>query len=109
MPNKTRRTIHICTCEICNQHPYSKIAKQHQAINRVIADLNERNRRRFAGVLAIQWGRGGILQLSQITGLSRNTIDRGRSEIEHPRENPASGIRRSGAGHPLVEKNNQVY
>jgi len=109
MPNRTKQTIHNCICEICKLHPYSKTAKQHQAINRVILDLNERNKRRFAGVLAIQWGRGSILQLSQITGLSRNTIDRGRSEVKHPRENPASGIRRSGAGRPLIEKNNQVY
>ena len=107
MPKKTYRTLHHCTCENCELHPSNKIAKQHQAINRVLSGLNERNKRRFIGVLAIQWGRGGVLQLSQITGLSRNTIDRGRNEVEHPSENPTSGIRRPGAGHPPVEKNSQ--
>jgi DNA-binding phage protein len=86
-------------------HPYNKIAKQHQAINRVLTGLDERNRRRFIGVLALQWGRGGISQLAQVTGLSRNTIDRGRQEVAGPGENLASGIRSPGAGRRLVEKN----
>jgi len=53
------------------------MAKEHQAINRVVAGLDEKNRRRFVGVLALQWGRGGIARLIEITGLSRNTICRG--------------------------------
>jgi hypothetical protein len=78
------------------------IAKEHRAINRVLMGLDERNRRRFVGVLASQ--RGNILELSQITGLSRNTIYRGQSEVQYPRRNPALGIRQSGAGRWLVEK-----
>ena len=106
MANKSKRTLHHCTCEDCKQQPYSKIAKEHKAINRVLAGLDERNKRRFVGVLASQ--RGNILQLSQITGLSRNTIYRGQSEVEYPGKNPTSGIRRSGAGRWSVEKNNQA-
>jgi hypothetical protein len=93
---------HACTCENCKQHPYGMIAKEHRAINRVLMGLDERNRRRFVGVLASQ--RGNILELSQITGLSRNTIYRGQSEVQYPRRNPALGIRQSGAGRWLVEK-----
>ena len=104
MANKSKRPLHNCTCEDCKRQPYSKIAKEHKAINRVLAGLDERNKRRFVGVLASQ--RGNILQLSQITGLSRNTIYRGRREVEYPRQNPASGIRQSGAGRLPVEKNN---
>ena len=107
MRNKTKRRIHNCTCESCQLHPHGKTAKQHQAINRVLLELNERNKRRFIGVLANQRGRGGTSQLAEITGLSRPTIARGRSEIEHSNKNPSSGIRRSGAGRLLVEKNNR--
>lgn len=107
MQRKVKRKIHRCTCESCKQHPYSKTAKQHQAINRVLLELNERNKRRFIGVLANQRGRGGTSQLAKITGLSRTTIARGRSEIEHSNKNLSTGIRRAGGGRPLVEKNSQ--
>jgi hypothetical protein len=107
MQNKTKRRIHSCTCKSCQLHPYGKTAKQHQAINRVLLELNERNKRRFVGVLANQRGRGGTSQLAEITGVSRTTIARGRSEIEYSNKNLPSGIRRSGAGRPLVEKNNR--
>ncbi len=109
MQNKTKRKNHTCTCENCQLHPYGKTAKQHQAINRVLLELNERNKRRFIGVLANERGRGGTSQLAEITGLSRSTIARGRNEIEYSNKNLSSGIRRSGAGRPLVEKNNPEY
>ena len=102
MSNKSKKALHNCECEICKQHPYCKVAKEHQAINRVLMGLDEKNKRRFVGVLASQ--RGNILQLSQITGLSRNTIYRGQSEVEHPRQNSGLGIRHSGAGRLPVEK-----
>jgi hypothetical protein len=72
-------------------------------------ELNERNKRRFVGVLANEQGRGGASQLAKITGLSRTTITRGRREIEHSKKNLPSGIRRSGAGRLLVEKNSREY
>ena len=109
MRNKIKRLIHTCTCESCELHPYGNTAKQHQSINRVLLELNERNKRRFVGVLANQRGRGGTSQLSIITGLSRTTITKGRSEIEHSNKKLSPGIRRSGAGRPLVEKNNRTY
>jgi len=107
MKKKTKRKIHSCTCTSCAKHPSGKIAQQHQAINRVLLELNERNRRRFVGVLANEQGRGGTSQLAEITGLSRTTIVRGRKEIEHANKKLPSEIRRAGAGRLLVEKNNQ--
>lgn len=107
MSNKAKRRIHRCTCKSCQLHPYGKIAKQHKAINRVLLELNERNRRRFVGVLANERGRGGTSQLAKVTGLSRTTIARGRREIERVNKKQSSKIRRSGGGRPRVEKNNQ--
>lgn len=106
MTKKSKRKLHNCTCETCQRHPYSKIAKEHNAINRVLLGLDERNRRRFIGVLASQ--RGNVSELSQITGLSRTTIYRGQPEVEHPKRNPASGTRRRGGGRMAVEKNSQA-
>lgn len=104
MTKKRKRKLHSCTCAMCERQPHSKIAKEHKAINRVLLGLDERNRRRFIGMLASQ--QGNISELSQITGLSRNTIYRGQWEVDHPRRNPASGIRRQGGGRMGVEKNN---
>ncbi len=106
MPNKAKRRIHHCTCKSCQLHPHGKIAKQHQAINRVLLELNERNRRRFVGVLVNERGRGGTSQSAKVTGLSRTTIARGRREIERANKKQSAKIRPSGAGRPLVEKNN---
>jgi DNA invertase Pin-like site-specific DNA recombinase len=109
MKKKTKRKIHRCTCKSCAKHPYGKTAQPHQAINRVLLELNERNRRRFVGILANEQGRGGTSQLAEITGLSRTTIVRGCKEIERSGKNLPSGIRHAGAGRLLVEKNSQEF
>ena len=61
LPNASRskRALHECGCPTCKQHPYSKIAKEHTAINRVLLGLDERNKRRFVGLLASQ--RSGVI------------------------------------------------
>ena len=60
MNQSPKTKIHHCTCQTCKQHPYSALAREHKAINRVVSGLDEKSRRRFAGLLALQWGRGGI-------------------------------------------------
>lgn len=73
-----------------------------------MATLDEKSRRRFAGLLAIQAGPQAriISHLSQITGLSRNTIYRGQREIERPTSKRRSRrVRAPGGGRPLTEKN----
>lgn len=102
--NKKGASVHICICGTCRLHPYSAVAKQHRAINRVLATLDERNRRRFVGLLALQWGRGAVERLMEITGLSRNTICRGRDEIQHVDPLPVGRIRYPGGGRKPVEK-----
>jgi len=107
MQKRNKRKVHQCTCESCQLHPYSRKAKRHQAIKRVLSELNERNKRRFAGVLANEQGRGGISHLAEITGLSRTTIARGCREIERSNRSLPPPIRQSGAGRPRVEKNSR--
>jgi hypothetical protein len=100
---------HQCTCPICCEHPYSNVAQEHRVINRVLSLLNEKSRRRFVGLLALQWGRGSVEQLSEITGMSRPTIRRGRAEVQKVERAGTSGrVRRSGAGRLRVEKSGLV-
>lgn len=109
MPRPRRHRIHRCGCERCRCHPYGSVAGQHRAINRVLACLDEKNRRRFVGLLAIQEGDRRIAPLARITGLSRNTIYRGKREIEHPSPKRRGRIRNAGAGRPLTEKNSRAF
>jgi predicted ArsR family transcriptional regulator len=69
----------------------------------VLVTLNEKNRRRFAGLLALEHGRGGIQAMAAITGLSRNTIRRGCEEVRRTDRLPT--VRQAGAGRPAIEKN----
>jgi len=106
MKRTMKRADHKCTCLTCQAHPHSAVSKEHRAINRVLLALNEKSRRRFAGLLALQWGHGGVERLNQITGLSHPTIRRGRDEVQRvERRTERSRIRQAGAGQPAVEKN----
>lgn len=100
--SKARRRTRHCECETCKLHPYGRAAREHQAINRVMATFDEKGRRRFVGLLALQLGRGGVQLVHEITGLSRMTIRAGQKEISRTDRTP--GVRRSGAGRPAFEK-----
>ena len=68
--------------------------------------LHEKGRRQFAGLLALQWGRGGLEHLHVITGLSHPTIRKGREEVqEKERQAERNRVRKPGAGRQRVEKN----
>ncbi len=96
---------HQCQYSTCKSAPRSAEAKEHQAINQVISLLHEKGRRQFVGLLALQWGRGGLERLSVITGLSRPTIRGGRKEVQRKeRQSERNRVRKQGAGRQLVEK-----
>jgi hypothetical protein len=95
--------IHRCSCPACCREPDGTIAREHQAINRLLARTDERSRRLVAGFLAQRHGRGGIALLERITGLDRNTIARGRRELDQADALPAGRLRRPGAGPKRVE------
>jgi hypothetical protein len=98
-----RRIIHACACPTCRQYPQGRVAREHRAINRLLAASDERMRRLLAALLARQHGRGGITLLARITGLDRNTVARGRRELRQPFRS-SGRIRRPGAGGQRVEK-----
>lgn len=104
MGREQETEIHSCICETCQEHPHSVIAKEHRAINRLVAGLDEKHRRRFVGLPALQWGRGRIKLLHEVTGLSRVTIRRGRAEVQRLDRETVGRVRLSGGGRKAVEK-----
>jgi DNA-binding phage protein len=105
---KVHRPIYACPCVDCRCCPQSEVAKDHAAINRVVALLNERQRRLFAGLLARTQGHGGIVAVAQITGLSRTTIRRGIAELRQANASHER-IRERGGGRKPLEKNSRPW
>ena len=58
--------------------------------------LNERDRRRYAGLEANKLGHGGISYISEILGCDRKTVSQGIEEILNPPELDPSRIRKKG-------------
>ena len=95
--------IRRCSCPECRREPDGAVAREHRAINRIIACTDERSRRLVAGFLARRYGHGGITRLARITGLDRNTIARGRRELDQADVLPPGRVRRPGGGPKRVE------
>ena len=99
-----RRSVYQCPCETCRRQPAGQVALDHHAINRVLAALDERQRRLFAGLLAQRRGHGGILSVAAITGLSRTTVRRGLEELRTGAGPVEDRVRELGGGRKRVEK-----
>lgn len=98
------RPIHSCECSMCHQQRRSAVAREHRAINRLLAVADERMRRLLAGLLAAKIGRGGIQLMACVTGLHRNTIAQGQRELREKRRLPAGRVRGVGAGRKHLEE-----
>ena len=68
-----------------------------QLLTTVMPHLNERQRRVLAGATARVLGRGGIVSVSEATGMSRSTLGDGVAEVDTGVE-PTARVRRPGAG-----------
>lgn len=77
-------------------------------IQRFVAALDEKQRRRFAGLLAAERGRGGVVALAALTGLSRNTILKGRREALRGDDPYPDRIRAPGGGRKPAPKKTQA-
>ena len=103
------RPSYVCTCPTCLQGADWEVAHYHAAINSILAESDERHRRLVAGLLASEYGHGGVLLLSRITGLSRTTILRGRRELERGLLRHPPRIRWPGGGRPCAEKKGRTF
>jgi hypothetical protein len=96
-----------CECPACLEQPAGRVAQQHRDVNRLLACLDETARRLFVAVLARQHGRGGVSPFARVTGLSRNTIRLGITQLDQPPEHDGR-VRRRGGGRPSVPKKAQA-
>lgn len=94
---------HVCRCQGCREHPRSKTARLHRALNGLVMGADEKTRRRIAGWEAMKMGWGGITRVAELTGLDRQTIAQGAQELREG-SGPIDRIRRKGAGRWPVEK-----
>lgn len=87
-----------CSCPSCAEEPASDLARFHEALRRFAADLDEKNRRRLAGLLALEHGHGGVQRFADILGVSRTTVLLGRRELEAGVLGPSDRVRAPGGG-----------
>ena len=81
MADTKGKRIHIAVvAEDVGRGSDMELIAYHRAINHVMAELDERNRRLSAGILTRQRGFGGIEQAAEITGMSWVIIRRGLRE-----------------------------
>lgn len=76
-----QRMINHCQCPICISGRDHTDRDFHKQINLLMSIMNSKQRRWFVALEAARIGRGGIVKLSQITGLDRKTIQRGIREL----------------------------
>ncbi len=69
-----------------------------QQMQRLYLSLNERDRRRYAGIEAIKLGWGGMSYISQLLGCDYYTLRLGIEELSDESSMTMSGIRRVGGG-----------
>jgi hypothetical protein len=68
-------------------------------MRRFYHSLNEKDRRRYAGIEALKYGHGGRSYIAGVLGCSRNTVSKGAREVSGlPTREVAQRIRKAGGG-----------
>ena len=97
--------IHQCECIICQQLESHPDQTEHQLMNLFISRLDEQQRRWYAAMEAKKLGHGGATLTAKITGLSVETIRRGRYELDDGlSDRPVNQVRKPGGGRKAIEK-----
>lgn len=56
-------------------------ASVEQKMKKFYETLNEKDQRRYGGVEAMKFGRGGVAYISRVLGCSRKTVIKGLKEL----------------------------
>ena len=70
----------------------------------VAGELNERQRRLWAGAEALSHGRGGIAAVARASGLSERTVSKGKREAQAGETLEAGRVRARGAGRKALSE-----
>lgn len=74
-----------------------------------LSECNEVQRRRLAGVRVIEIGRGGLLHVCKLTGMSHHTIIKGMREVRNTKRQQITRLRKEGGGRKkIVDKDPSV-
>ncbi len=74
-----------------------------------LSECNEVQRRRLAGVRAIEIGRGGLLRVCKLTRMSHHTVIKGMKEIRNTKRPQTARLRKEGGGRKkIIDKNPNV-
>lgn len=100
--------IHQCECDLCQKSESHPDKALHQQMNLFMSRLDEQQRRWYAALEAKKIGHGGATLMEKVTGLSVETIRRGRYELEGGlADRPVDRVRKPGGGRKPVEKKRQ--
>jgi hypothetical protein len=97
-----QRSVQTCQCPECQRPESNAVKELHRQMNFFLSTLDERQRRLYVGLEAKRLGYGGDRQVAKITGMSVNTIAKGRRELEQAEA--SDRIRLPGGGRIRVEK-----
>src|SRR5512142_233306 len=94
------RAVHVCRCPDCQRGRRSAIIKEHRAINQLVAILDEKWRRLFAGFWATVYGRGGVARLARVRSRQCQGFRRNLSVpvLEHALSSSAEGCALGSGG-----------
>lgn len=79
-------------------------AKQDVYFLNLISGMDEMQRRRTAGLKALEIGWGGVSEVSRLTGMSRTTVSKGVTEIKDGKLCKPDRIRSPGGGRKRLEE-----
>lgn len=68
-----------------------------------LSGCNEFQRRRLAGIKAIEIGWGGLAYVCKLTEMSHHTVIKGMREVRNTRKKPTARIRKEGGGRKKTE------
>ena len=97
--------VHQCECPICSQGENHADRELHHQFNLLLSRLDEQQRRWMVALESKKIGHGGDRFMAAVSGLSVETIRRGRRELDGDlADRPADRVRLPGAGQPPIEK-----
>lgn len=97
--------VHTCECPICCQSGSHAAKALHHQFNVLLSRLDEQQRRWMVALESKKIGHGGDRFMAKVSGISVETIRRGRKELDDDLKNrPTNRVRMPGGGRPRIEK-----
>ncbi len=104
------REVHQCECSTCTQHEDHPDKQIHHQFNLLLSRLDEQQRRWMVALESKKIGHGGDRFMAKVSGISVETIRRGRNELDDDLKGRSTDrVRLPGGGRARVEKKRRKY